>query len=86
MRCMSVDLPEPEAPMIAVSSPRRMSTLTPGEGVDGGGTLAEAAVQIGGCDDRGLGHATSMEHAVARRHGGCPLGVVRVAPGGGGRV
>ena len=29
MRCMSVDLPEPEAPMIAVNSPRAMSTLTP---------------------------------------------------------
>jgi hypothetical protein len=29
MRCMSVDLPDPDAPMIAVSSPRRMSTLTP---------------------------------------------------------
>jgi hypothetical protein len=28
MMCMSVDLPEPEAPMIAVNWPRRMPTLT----------------------------------------------------------
>ena len=29
MMCMSVDLPEPDGPMIAVNSPRRMPTLTP---------------------------------------------------------
>lgn len=28
MQCISVDLPEPDGPMIAVSSPRRKSTLT----------------------------------------------------------
>ena len=27
MMCMSVDLPEPDGPMIAVNSPRRMPTL-----------------------------------------------------------
>ena len=28
MMCMSVDLPDPDGPMIAVNSPRRMPTLT----------------------------------------------------------
>jgi hypothetical protein len=29
MMCMSVDFPEPDGPMIAVNSPRRMPTVTP---------------------------------------------------------
>ncbi len=34
MMCMSVDLPEPDGPMIAVNSPRRMPRVTSSQGVD----------------------------------------------------
>ena len=49
---MSVDLPEPDGPMIALKRPRSKSTRHPGERVDGGVPLAVAAVQVGGGDDR----------------------------------
>ena len=51
-RCISVDLPEPDGPMTATSSPCCTSSETPREGVDGGVARAVAAGQVAGGDDR----------------------------------
>ena len=52
--CISVDLPEPDGPMIAVKRPRSKSTRHAVERVDGGLPLAVAAAQVVCSDD--LGH------------------------------
>ena len=49
--CMSVDLPEPEGPMIAVSSPLATSSETPLERVDGSVPFSVAPGQLMGDDD-----------------------------------
>ena len=49
--CISVDLPEPEGPMIAVKRSRSKSTLTSRQRVDGGVALAVAAADVAGLHD-----------------------------------
>ena len=53
-RCISVDLPEPEGPTIAVSSPAGKSRRDAAQGVDRGLALAEAAAQVPAGDDPGV--------------------------------
>ena len=50
--CISVDLPEPDGPMIALKRPRSNPTLTPGERVNRGVALSIAAVDVRRGDDR----------------------------------
>ena len=49
--CISVDLPEPDGPMTAVSRPRAMSTRDAAQRVDRGVALAVAAHDVAGRDD-----------------------------------
>ncbi len=49
--CISVDLPEPDGPITAVSSPRATVSVDAAEGVDGGVALAVAAAELGRGDD-----------------------------------
>ena len=49
--CMSVDLPEPDGPMIAVNVPRAKSTDDAAQRVDGGGALAVALREVRAADD-----------------------------------
>ena len=50
--CMSVDLPEPDGPMIAVKRAGGEADGDAVERVDRGLALAVAAAQVGGGDDR----------------------------------
>ena len=49
--CISVDLPEPDGPMTATSSPGCDVERDAAERVDGGLALAVAAGEVGGGDD-----------------------------------
>ena len=49
---MSVDLPDPDGPMIAAKRPAGKSTVTPGQRVDGRLALAVALAQRVSGDDR----------------------------------
>ncbi len=49
--CMRVDLPEPEGPITATSSPGATDSETPREGVHRGVALAVAAGEVAGHDD-----------------------------------
>ena len=51
--CISVDLPEPDGPMTAVSWPRGDVDGDAAQRVDGGVALAVAADEAGGLDDGG---------------------------------
>ena len=55
--CISVDLPEPDGPMIAAKRPRSNGHGHAVERVDGGVALAVAAVQVDGGHDRLGAHA-----------------------------
>ena len=60
--CISVDLPEPDGPMIAVSSPAAHVERDAAERVDRRVALAVAARQVVRCDsDGGLRRASAQE-------------------------
>ena len=63
MACISVDLPEPEGPMMAVKAPAAKSTVDAVEGADGGVALA---VDLDGVDGPGGGSRAGNVDAVAR--------------------
>ena len=54
-QCISVDLPEPEGPMIAARRPAWRSDGHLVERAHGGLALAEHSAQLNGADDRLLG-------------------------------
>ena len=54
--CISVDLPEPDGPMTATSSPGATSSRDAAQRVDRGLALAVAARQLTCLDRRALGH------------------------------
>ena len=58
--CMSVDLPEPDGPMTAVSRPRAMSSETPRRASTAVSPLAVAADDVASRDD-GLGDGEILE-------------------------
>ena len=53
--CISVDLPEPEGPMIAVRLPLLEPEADAAQRVDGGRVLAVAPGDVGGDDDLSVG-------------------------------
>ena len=61
--CISVDLPEPDGPMIAVSWPCAMSSETPRSASHGGVAVAVAAGDAGGGHDRGGRARSGASHA-----------------------
>ena len=63
---MSVDLPEPDGPMIAANWPAGKPTVTPRERVDGGLALAVDAAELGGADDRRRGGVAHARQDVCR--------------------
>ena len=62
--CMSVDLPEPDGPMTAASSPRAMSSETPRSASTAVSPDAVAAGDVAGRDDRLM---AVVQHARVRR-------------------
>ena len=85
--CISVDLPEPDGPMMAVNVPAREVDAHAAEGVDRAGSFAEAACELMTADDRaapailcrggcrldgGLFHARSVPWTLRRGIGAMP--------------
>ena len=60
-QCISVDLPEPDGPMIAVSRPRGEADGDAVERPHGGLALAEDAAEVRGADDRVRGSLVQVE-------------------------
>ena len=70
--CMRVDLPEPDGPITATSSPSADRERDAAEGVDGGVAVAVAADEVAADDDRPGGGLVGAE----RRSEGCGAAVV----------
>ena len=82
---MSVDLPEPDGPMIAVYAPRCRSMSTPAQGVHAGVALAVELGDAAGLHDGVVQADGRAGFAGRRRRGGaglrCGLGhVAHVSP------
>ena len=73
MMCMSVDLPEPDGPMMAVNSPRRRPSETSSSAVTAPATVAVALAERGDAGDEtevgGLDlHVVDATDATGPRH------------------
>ena len=73
--CISVDLPEPDGPMIAAKRAPGKPTVTSDERVHGGLALAVAAAQILGLDDRSRA-VPAVENSTGERVSRDPLSAV----------
>ena len=79
--CMRVDLPEPEGPITATSSPGSATeSETPAQGVHRGVAVAVAADEVAGHDDRVL--AVAPAGSDGGRSRGLDAVVIRVPPNG----
>ena len=72
--CISVDLPDPEGPITAVSFPRATSTRDPAERVDRRLALAVAPCHVARDNDRPVvsAHLSPRLGSFVSTHGGCP--------------